>query len=132
MGVRLDHIGIAVESLDDATAVYSSLLRVGAGEIRRERNEKEQVEIAFVDLPNCSIELLQPTVPTSAIAKYLSSQGEGIHHLCFVASDDLEEECKRLEASAFRIVGKEDGRHFFVHPKDCKGSLIEFYGKDHA
>ncbi len=132
MGVRLDHIGIAVESLDDATAVYAALLQVDAGDIRRERNDNEEVEIAFVDLPNCSIELLQATAPTSAIAKYLSSQGEGIHHLCFIASDDLEDECKRLEAAAFRIVAKEEGRHIFVHPKDCKGSLVEFYGKDHA
>lgn len=132
MGVRLDHIGIAVESLDDATAVYAALLQIEKGDIRRETNEGEEVEIAFIDLPNCSIELLQATAPTSAVAKYLSSQGEGIHHLCFVASNDLEEECKRLEAASFRIVGKEDGRHFFVHPKDCKGSLVEFYGKDHA
>lgn len=132
MGVRLDHIGIAVESLDDAVAVYASLLQIEPGDIRRETNEGEQVEIAFIDLPNCSIELLQATAPASAVAKYLSSQGEGIHHLCFIASNDLEEECKRLEAASFRIVGKEDGRHFFVHPKDCKGSLVEFYGKDHA
>ena len=132
MDVRLEHIGIAVESLDDATAAYETLLSIEQGRVCRKEDKEQKVRIAFIELPNCRIELLEPTSPDSPIAKFLESRGEGIHHLCFVAPRDLEEECKRLEAASFRIVSSEKDKCFFVHPKDCKGSLIEFYGENHA
>ena len=132
MGIRLDHIGIAVKSLDDASGTYETLLSIDAGQVRREEDTEQKVRIAFIELPNCRIELLEPSAPDSPIAKFIESRGEGIHHLCFVAPQELEQECQRLEAASFRIVSKERDKFFFVHPKDCKGSLIEFYSENHA
>lgn len=132
MGARLDHIGIAVRSLDEATAVYATLLSVAPDAIRTEENTEQKVRIAFVDLPNCKIELLEPMGPDSPVAKFLESRGEGIHHLCFVAPQDMEAECQRLEAAAFRVISKETDNFFFLHPKDCKGSLTEFYSEPYA
>ncbi len=127
MAARLVHIGIAVRSLEDAVRTYAALLNVEDQGIAYEENEAEGVKIAFVQLPNCRIELLEPTRPYSAIAKFLNDKGEGIHHLCFEATGELDAEGERLKAVAFRIVSESKGEHFFVHPKDCMGSLIEFY-----
>ncbi len=127
MPVRLEHIGIAVRSLDEAARAYAVLLSVDGAAIRYEESESEGVKIAFVELPNCRIELLSPTRDDSPIAKFLDARGEGVHHLCFEATGDIDEERERLREKAFRIVGGEEGEYFFVHPKDCKGSLIEFY-----
>ncbi len=132
MSARLHHIGIAVKSLDEAVPVYSALFDTKKEDIRLEVNEGQKVRIAFVELPNCKIELLEPMSEDSAIAKHLASRGEGIHHVCFVAPQELEDECKRLEAASFRVVVKNEGRFFFLHPKDCKGSLIEFYSAEHV
>ena len=127
MGVKLEHIGIAVRSLDEGASVYTVLLSAADGEVRFEENQSEGVRIAFIQLPNCRIELLSPTRDDSAIAKFLDARGEGVHHLCFEATGDIHEERERLREKAFRIVGGDRGEYFFVHPKDCKGSLIEFY-----
>lgn len=123
----MEHIGIAVRSLDEGASVYTVLLSAADGEVRFEENQSEGVRIAFIQLPNCRIELLSPTRDDSAIAKFLDARGEGVHHLCFEATGDIDEERERLREKAFRIVGGDRGEYFFVHPKDCKGSLIEFY-----
>ena len=132
MGVRLEHIGIAVRSLEDAAKTYGQLLSVPGESILFDENEGEAVKMAFVDLPNCRIELLEPTSPDSPIAKFLDTRGEGIHHLCFSAPGDLEDECERLRAASFRVIKRQKGKFFFLHPKDCKGSLIEFHNGEHA
>lgn len=132
MAPRLEHIGIAVHSIEDAVRTYAALFGVAEEDVVYAENETEQVRIAFVELPNCRIELLEPTSPDSAIAKFLDSKGEGIHHLCFEAAGDVDAERERLGTHGFRIVKKAEGKRFFVHPKDCKGSLIEFYGENHA
>ncbi len=132
MSARLHHIGIAVKALDEAIPVYAALFDIKKEDIRLEVNEGQKVRIAFVDLPNCKIELLEPMSEDSAIAKHIASRGEGIQHMCFVAPQELEDECQRLEAASFRVVAKDQDRFFFLHPKDCKGSLIEFYSAEHA
>ena len=132
MSARLHHVGIAVRSLDDAIPAYSALFNIKKEDIRLKVNEGQKVRIAFVELPNCKIELLEPMSEDSAIAKHIGSRGEGIHHMCFVAPQDFDEECKRLEDASFRVVAKEEGVFFFLHPKDCKGSLVEFYSAERA
>jgi methylmalonyl-CoA/ethylmalonyl-CoA epimerase len=132
MTVRLEHIGIAVHSVEEAVDTYAALLQVPRESVAFEENPEEGVKMAFVDLPNCRIELLEPTDPGSAIAKFLDTRGEGIHHLCFSASGDVDAECERLKAAAFRIIRKKTAKYFFVHPKDCRGSLIEFCNGKHA
>lgn len=132
MDLRLEHIGIAVKSLDDAVATYAKLFNIPEEDIRREENPDQKVKIAFVELANCSIELVEPMDDDSQMAKSLAARGEGMHHLCVVAAQDLEPESKRLESESFRIVSRDGDNLFFVHPKDCKGSLIEFYSQDYA
>lgn len=132
MAPRLAHIGIAVHSLGDGVRTYAALLGVAAGDISYEESDAEQVRVAFVDLPNCRVELLEPTGPESPVARFLDAKGEGVHHLCFEASGDLEAERERLQAGDFRIVKRAEGHYFFIHPKDARGCLIEFYSQGSA
>lgn len=132
MDLRLDHIGVAVESLDEAVKTYAKLFGIDENAIRREENLEQKVRIGFVELANCRIELVEALDPESAMGRSIATRGEGIHHFCVVAGQDLDKEAERLEAAAFRVVSKEEGKLFFLHPKDCRGSLIEFYSQDHA
>ena len=126
MAPRLAHIGIAVHSLDEAVRTYAALLGVEPDDIAYEMSEAEQVRVAFIELPNTRIELLEPTGPDSPVARFLESRGEGVHHLCFEACGDLEVERERLETEDFRIVKRVEGEYFFIHPKDAAGCLVEF------
>ena len=131
MSVALEHIGIAVRSLEDAVSIYGLLMGLNREAVVFEENDDEGVKMAFLPLPNCRLELLEPTRPDSPIAKFLETRGEGIHHLCFSAEGDVDAACERLKAAAFRVIQHKAGKYFFLLPQDCNGSLIEFYGGRH-
>ena len=132
MAPRLAHVGFAVRSLEDGVRTYAALLGVEAQGIAYEESEAEQVRIAFVELGNTRIELLEPTGPDSPVARFLETRGEGVHHLCFEAPGDLEEERERLEGEDFRIVKRAEGEYFFIHHKEARGCLVEFYARRSA
>lgn len=124
---KIDHLGVAVASIDEALAVYRAL---GVVEAKRETVASQKVVAAFLPVGQSRIELLEPTSPDSPIAKFLEKRGAGIHHVCF-AVDDLDAALEDLAAKGFRLIHREavpgaDGKRVaFLHPEAGKGTLIE-------
>jgi methylmalonyl-CoA/ethylmalonyl-CoA epimerase len=123
---RLDHIGIAVKSLE-AARIYEVL---GLSVQHVETVETQRVKTAFLSVGDSNLELLEPTSPDSPIAKFIEKRGEGIHHLCFRV-DNIEEHLERLKAAGYRLVneapvpGAHGCRVAFLHPSAGNGVLIE-------
>ena len=130
MTTKLDHIGIAVKSLE-AARIYESLgLRVE----HVETVETQKVKTAFLSVGDANLELLEPSSPDSPIAKYIEKRGEGIHHIC-LRVDDIESHLERLKAEGYRLVneapvpGAHGCRVAFLHPSAGNGVLIELSEK---
>ncbi|OYD09982.1 methylmalonyl-CoA epimerase [Paludifilum halophilum] len=125
---RIDHIGIAVRSLEQSVPLYRDVL--GLKFLGYETVESEQVRVAFMEIGESRIELLEPLSPDSPIAGYMEKKGEGIHHIA-LRVDGIEQELDRLSASGFRLiherpkVGAHGSRVAFVHPKSTLGVLYE-------
>jgi methylmalonyl-CoA/ethylmalonyl-CoA epimerase len=124
----INHIGIAVRSISDQRAFYESTL--GAQFEGVEDVPSQKVRVAFFKINDVRLELLEPTDPSSAIAKFLESRGEGLHHLAFTV-DDIRERIAELKASGLRMIDEvpRSGAHHmqiaFVHPKSTLGVLTE-------
>jgi methylmalonyl-CoA/ethylmalonyl-CoA epimerase len=124
---KIDHVGIAVESIDAALAVYSAL---GLAETGREEVAGQKVVTAFLPVGDSQIELLEPAAPDSPVARFLSKRGPGVHHVCF-AVEDLEAALAELKEKGFRLVnsapvpGAQGKKVAFLHPESGKGVLIE-------
>lgn len=126
--MHIDHIGIAVEDIEEAIETYEKLLD---GECyKRETVDDQQVETAFFRTGESKVELLGATDPDSVIAKYVSKKGEGMHHVAFEV-DDIHAELERLRSEGFTVLTDEPKRGAdnklvaFVHPKDNHGVLVE-------
>jgi methylmalonyl-CoA/ethylmalonyl-CoA epimerase len=123
---RLDHIGIAVRSLEVAK-IYESL---GLAVQHVETVETQRVKTAFLSVGDSNLELLEPTSPESPIAKFIEKRGEGIHHLCFRVTD-IEAHLARLKSEGYRLIneapvpGAHGCRVAFLHPAAGNGVLIE-------
>lgn len=128
---KLDHIGIAVKSIDGATMVYRAL---GLEVEHVETVETQTVTTAFLSVGESNLELLEPTSPDSPIAKFLDKRGEGIHHIC-LRVDDIEQHLARLREQGFRLIneapvpGAHGCRVAFLHPAAGNGVLIELSEK---
>jgi len=127
---RLDHIGIAVRSIDAAT-IYEAL---GLTIDHVETVETQGVKTAFLSVGDSNLELLEPTGPQSTIARFIEKRGEGIHHIC-LRVDDIEAELARLKEKGFRLIddapvpGAHGCRVAFLHPAAGNGVLIELSEK---
>ncbi len=127
MTTKLDHVGIAVASLDSSLAIFQEL---GLRETHRETVESQKVRTAFLPADGVRIELLEPTADDSPISKFLARRGPGIHHLCF-AVDDLDSALSRLAERGYRLLnpspvpGAGGKRVAFLHPEAGGGVLIE-------
>lgn len=125
---KIEHLGIAVRSLDEANERYSLLL--GTGPYKEETVESEGVRTSFFRSGPNKIELLEATSPDSPIARFIEKRGEGIHHVAF-AVEDIRREMARLAAAGFRLLSEEprpgaDHKWVcFLHPKSAHGVLIE-------
>jgi len=124
---KLDHIGIAVKSIDAAKKIYADLgLRVD----HVETVDTQKVRTAFLSTGDANLELLEPSEPDSTIAKYIEKRGEGIHHICFRV-DDIEAHLARLKERGYRLIneapvpGAHGCRVAFLHPAAGNGVLIE-------
>lgn len=126
MKPTLDHIGIAVKSLD-AARIYEVL---GLTIEHVETVETQKVKTAFLSVGDSSLELLEPTSADSPIAKFIEKRGEGIHHIC-LRVDDIEAHLERLKAAGYRLIndapvpGAHGCRVAFLHPSAGNGVLIE-------
>ncbi len=124
---KIDHVGIAVRSIDEARKLYEALgLRVA--EI--EEVPHEGVRVALIPCGESRIELLEPMSEDSAVARFLEKRGPGIHHLC-LASDGVRADDARLRDAGFQVLRPEPTRGAggcwvqFVHPKSTGGVLLE-------
>ncbi len=124
---RLDHIGIAVKSIDAAKKIYEDL---GLTIEHVESVETQNVRTAFLSVGDATLELLEPSGPDSTIAKYIEKRGEGIHHIC-LRVDDIEAHLARLRERGYRLIneapvpGAHGCRVAFLHPAAGNGVLIE-------
>jgi methylmalonyl-CoA/ethylmalonyl-CoA epimerase len=125
---ELDHIGVAVESLEKGRGFYEAL---GLGAMTVEEVPSEKVKVGFFELANdARIELLEPTASDSPIAKFLEKRGPGIHHICLKVTD-IRAAIQKLKAKGMQLINEEprQGAHnclvAFVHPKSTGGILLE-------
>jgi len=125
---KIEHLGIAVNSLDEAIPLYEKLLQTTC--YKTESVSSEGVNTAFFQIGEAKIELLEASNQNSPIAKFLAKRGEGFHHVAFEV-DDIEEELARLQKLDFILLhlspkeGADNKRIAFLHPKSTKGMLIE-------
>ncbi len=131
--MKIDHVGIAVHSIDRALGIYREA--AGCEPAHRSLVEHEAVEVAMLPAGDSRIELLQPTAPESAVARFLDRRGEGMHHLALQV-DDLDAAMRALKASGRKLLGDgaqtgaEGYRYVFVHPRDAGGVLLELVERD--
>ena len=125
---RVDHIGIAVRSLDKALGFYCNTLETERPEFTTVPHEK--VRVAMLSTGESRIELIEATDQDSPIAKFIEKRGEGIHHIALRVSD-LEAAVERIKGEGGHLVteniqtGAEGYRYVFVHPKSTGGVLLE-------
>ncbi|MEK7316017.1 MAG: methylmalonyl-CoA epimerase [Candidatus Eisenbacteria bacterium] len=125
----LAHVGIAVRSLDEAIPRWTGSL--GFRHVDTITLDSMGLRIAFLEAGGTEIELLEPVRPDSAIAKFLSKRGEGIHHLSFHVHD-IEAALARASAAGLELIDRtpREGSHgtkiAFIHPRSLGGVLIEF------
>lgn len=125
---KIEHLGIAVEDINESLKVYEDLL--GTSCYKEEIVESEGVKTAFLHVGESKIELLQATNSTSAIAKFLEKGRKGFHHVAFEV-DDIDKELERLASLNFILIhqtpkdGADNKRIAFLHPKSTEGLLVE-------
>ena len=128
---HIEHVGIAVTSLEEAIPVYEKLLNTKCYKI--EEVEEQRVKTAFLKVGETKIELLEATSEDSAIAKFIEKNGGrgGIQHLAFAVEDGLAAGLNQLEEDGVKLIDKTprkgaDGLNIaFVHPKSTCGALTE-------
>jgi methylmalonyl-CoA epimerase len=124
----IDHIGIAVKSLEEAKKFWVDTL--GLKYLRTEDVPEQKVRVAVLAAGPATVELLEPTAADSPVQKFLDKRGEGLHHLTF-ATDDLAERLKALQAAGVNLIDEKPcagagGAHIsFIHPRSAHGVLIE-------
>ena len=128
MLTRINHIGVAVHSLDDALPFYRDQL--GMAFAGSEEVAEQKVRVAMLQIGESKVELLEPTSPESPVAKFLEKSGQGIHHIAYEV-EDIEAAIAKLVADGARMIdpvprsGAHGARIAFVHPKSSGGVLTE-------
>jgi methylmalonyl-CoA/ethylmalonyl-CoA epimerase len=124
----IEHIGIAVKSLAEATRTYRDCLDLAVSDYDEVKDQG--VRVAMLPIGESRIEFLEPTSPDSPIAKFMAKRGPGIHHLA-VRVDNIEQSLERLKKAGARLIDQEprQGAHntrvAFVHPSSMNGVLLE-------
>ena len=131
---NLDHLGIIVASLSEAVPLYCTMLGIAPDAVEYHDVPSEGVRVAMLK-GNTTVELLEPTEPDGALARFLEKRGPGLHHLSYAVSAPLEDKLAELKAAGFEVLSENprvgaEGRVFFVHPKSAGGILTEFVEKD--
>ncbi len=125
---KIEHLGIAVKSLETSDFLFAKL--IGREAYKMEEVEREGVKTSFYQIGESKIELLESTREDSPISKFIEKKGEGIHHIAF-GVDDIYAEIERLKKEDFEFISEEpkDGADnkivVFLHPKSTNGVLIE-------
>ena len=132
---KIDHIGIAVKSIDEARDYFENTLGLTCEGV--ETVESQMVKTAFYSVGEVHIELLEPTSDESAVAKFLGKNGEGVHHIAF-DTDSVEDQLTQAEKCGCSLINKAPvegagGKKVaFLHPRSTCGVLTEFCYKNQA
>ena len=124
----IEHIGVAVKSLETSIPLFEKLL--GTPCYKTEQVGSENVHTAFFQTGQSKLELLESTTPDGVIAKFIDKKGEGIHHIAFEVPD-IYAEMERLKAAGFTLLNEEPKQGAdnklvcFLHPKNTNGVLVE-------
>jgi methylmalonyl-CoA/ethylmalonyl-CoA epimerase len=125
---RIDHIGVAVEDLDEAVALYSE--RFAMPVQHRETVEEQGVEAVLLGVGESHVELLRPLDADTAVGRFLTRNGPGLHHVAY-STDDIESALERVRAAGMKLIderprtGIRATRVAFLHPKSTGGVLTE-------
>jgi methylmalonyl-CoA/ethylmalonyl-CoA epimerase len=128
MFTRIDHIGIAVEDLDAAIALYATTAQMAL--VHREVVTEQGVEAVLLDVGENHVELLSPLGPDTPVGKFLAKRGPGLHHVAYQVAD-IEATLAALKAAGIQLldatprIGIRSSRVAFVHPKSTGGVLTE-------
>ena len=125
--MKIDHIAIAVNDVEESAKVYQQAL--GVDNVEFETVETEGVKVAIIHLENARVELMQPTNDESPIKKFLDKKGQGLHHMA-LETDNIEGEVERMEGCGIQFLGKirpgsAGTKVTFIHPKSLHGVLAE-------
>ena len=132
---HIEHLGIAVKSLEEAIPYYENILGFKCYSIEEVADQK--VKTAFFKVGQTKIELLDPTSEDSAVAKFIEKRGEGIHHLAFAVEDGVANALAEVEGKGVRLIdkaprkGAEGLNIAFLHPKSTIGVLTELCENPH-
>lgn len=124
----IDHVGVAVEDLESALALYRDAL--GMPLVHRETVDAQGVEAALLDVGDGHVELLRPLGPETAVGKFLARRGPGLHHVAYRVGS-VQETLEALAAAGLRLIDERPRRGIrgswvaFVHPASTGGVLIE-------
>jgi len=125
---RIDHIGVAVEDIDAAIALYGESFEMELA--HRETVESQGVEAVLLDVGDGHVELLAPLGPETPVGKYMAKNGPGLHHVAY-AVDDIDAALKSIAAAGVQLIDSEprvgirDSRVAFLHPRSTGGVLTE-------
>jgi methylmalonyl-CoA/ethylmalonyl-CoA epimerase len=131
---RIDHIGVAVESIDESIALYTQSFEMA--EQHRETVEEQGVNAVLLEVGEGHVELIEPLSPESGVAKFIERNGEGMHHVAY-QTDDIDSALRKLKASGMRLIDEEPrvgirgSRVAFLHPKATGGVLTELVEPAH-
>jgi len=126
--LKLDHVGIAVENLNEALKLYCGLLDLDV--VGTELLEEQKLRTAFLPIGGTELELLESTDPEGPIGKFIAKKGPGVQHLAFLV-DDIDSALEELKAAGIRLIdekaryGAGGARIAFLHPKSTGGVLVE-------
>ena len=130
---HIEHLGVAVKSLDEAIPYWENVLGLKCYAIEEVADQK--VRTAFFMLGQTKIELLEPTSEESTIAKFIENKGAGVHHVAFAVEDGVAEALAECDAAGIRLIdkaprkGAEGLNIAFLHPKSTQGVLTELCEK---
>jgi methylmalonyl-CoA/ethylmalonyl-CoA epimerase len=124
---KVHHVGIVVHDMEQAMGFYRDLLGLHVHKL--ETIQEQGVKAALLILGDSEIELLEPVVPDTGVARYLERKGEGLHHVCFEV-DDVEADLASLKQSGTEMIDQQTriglaGRICFLHPSAMDGALVE-------
>jgi len=130
---HIDHIGIAVKTLEQAGKFYTDVLGLKIQGIENVADQK--VNVAFIPVTDTEVELLESTDPDGPVAKFIDARGEGIQHIAFCV-ENIEETLEELKAKGIRLIdqkpriGAGGAKIAFIHPKETNGVLVEVCERD--
>ena len=126
---RIDHLGIGVKSIEEALPFFENVLGLKCYAVEEVADQK--VKTAFLKVGEVKLELLEPTSPESAVAKWFENGGKGVHHVAFAVEDGVQEALLECESKEIRLIdkaprpGAENMMIGFLHPKFTAGILTE-------